>query len=80
LRFSVRWRGARLRVTVHAGQVTYEATGGDMQVQHHGQPVSLTAGRPSTLAIPPRDDPGPAPAAPPGRAPARRAEALQDRT
>ena len=78
LRFSVRWRGARLWVTVQDGETTYEATGADLQVQHHGQPVSLTAGRPSTLVIPPRDDPGPTPAAPPGRAPARRAEALQD--
>jgi alpha,alpha-trehalose phosphorylase len=76
LRFSVRWHGALIRVTVAGPDVTYEVTGGEADVHHHGQPVSLAPGRPVTLAVPPLDDPGPQPASPPGRAPQNRRKVL----
>jgi alpha,alpha-trehalose phosphorylase len=76
LRFSVLWRGARLRVTVTPDTATYEVSEASVELHHHGEPVSVTAGRPVTLAVPALADPGPQPPSPPGRAPARRRDAL----
>ncbi|GAA0800030.1 glycoside hydrolase family 65 protein [Spirilliplanes yamanashiensis] len=75
LRFAIRWRGARLRVTVTPREAAYETDGDRIDLHHHGEAVTVAAGAPVTLAIPPLPDPGPVPQAPPGLAPAsRRAE------
>ncbi len=75
LRFSLIWRGARLRVTVTPQDAAYELDDGSVDLTHHGRPVTVRAGEPVTLALPPLPDPGPTPAAPPGREPrSRRAD------
>ncbi|BCJ68990.1 glycoside hydrolase family 65 protein [Polymorphospora rubra] len=87
LRFSVAWRGLRLRVAVtagtdgtSAGSVTYRVDGGgpdaSVDLCHHGEPLTVSAARPVTRPVPPPAGPGAEPPAPPGRAPTRRRDVL----
>ncbi|MFV3130308.1 beta-phosphoglucomutase [Niveispirillum sp. KHB5.9] len=49
--FGINWRGRRLRIAVDAAGTTYSLLSGpDLTIQHHGKPVTLTAGRDTTLA------------------------------
>jgi alpha,alpha-trehalose phosphorylase len=72
LAFTLLIRGRRLRVEVTHAEATYTLTDGDpLEIMHHGQPVSLSAGTPQarpTPAAPSR----PRPSQPPGREPVRR--------
>jgi alpha,alpha-trehalose phosphorylase len=78
LDFSLLWRGLRLRVSVRATEVTYFLREGDhedgskVELLHHGEPVTVTIGKPVTRPIPEPVQPGPEPEQPPGRAPVRR--------
>jgi alpha,alpha-trehalose phosphorylase len=78
LDFSLLWHGLRLRVSVRQESVTYYLREGDhedgsqLDLVHHGQPLTVRIGSPMTLPIPPAPDPGPEPQQPPGRAPIRR--------
>ncbi|GAA2853757.1 glycosyl hydrolase [Actinoplanes cyaneus] len=53
LRFRLRHRGSRLRVTVTPRQATYEVTGDRVTFAHHGSPVTLADGESATLPIEP---------------------------
>jgi alpha,alpha-trehalose phosphorylase len=66
LEFRIRWRGHRLRVEVLPDRARYEVRSGPAAVEltHHGEPVTLAAGRTATLPIPPRPAAGPQPAPP----------------
>ncbi|MFY1691925.1 glycoside hydrolase family 65 protein [Plantactinospora sp. WMMB782] len=76
LEFSLRWRGRRLRVTVTRDHATYllrdHADGDTLRLHHYGTALDLRPGTPRRLPLPELPDPGPEPAAPPGRAPRRR--------
>jgi alpha,alpha-trehalose phosphorylase len=73
LRFRLVFRGSRLEVNVTKMQVTYTLLEGEpLEVKHHGKPVELAAGSPSTEAIPDAVE-RPRPSQPKGRVPARRA-------
>jgi Glycosyl hydrolase family 65, C-terminal domain len=65
-------QGWRLRVEITRAEARYAlADGGPLEIAHHGQPVSLTAGKPQTrpiLAAPSR----PPPSQPPAREPTHR--------
>jgi len=71
--FTIVARGQPLRVEVAARQATYTLSGDGppADIRHHGRQVTLAPGVPQTLDIPEIPD-RPAPAQPPGRAPARR--------
>jgi alpha,alpha-trehalose phosphorylase len=72
LAFALQIGGRRLRVEVTHNEVRYTLAHGDpLQIVHHRQPVTLSAGKPQTRPIPPLS-PRPRPAQPPGREPARR--------
>ncbi len=72
LSFGLVYLGRRLRVSITAAGATYElAVGEALQVEHHGERVTLRAGQPETRLIP-AITPGPAPSQPPGRVPERR--------
>lgn len=79
LDFSLLWRGLRLRVSVRPDEVTYYLRDGDhedgstLDLLHHGEPITVTIGRPVTRPIPEAVAPGPEPHQPAGRAPVRRA-------
>jgi alpha,alpha-trehalose phosphorylase len=74
LEFSIRWRGLRLRVTVHPTSTTYMLRGGSpedrLEFRHHGELVVVRSGKPEMRSIPPARTLEP-PAQPPGRAPLR---------
>jgi alpha,alpha-trehalose phosphorylase len=74
LRFAISWRGALLRVTVEAGSATYAVSDGGaaIELRHHGEKVTVAAGRPVTLPIPPLRPLTPPPVQPPSRVPAPR--------
>jgi alpha,alpha-trehalose phosphorylase len=73
LTYRLCYRGRRLRVDVQQERAAYTLTHGPaLEITHHQEPATLTAGRPVTLPIPPTPA-RPAPRQPPGRAPARRA-------
>ena len=76
LSFALLIRGRRLRVEVNHAEARYALADGDpLEILHHGQPVSLSAGKPQTrpiLPVPSR----PRPSQPPGREPAHRAIVL----
>ena len=78
LDFSLLWRGLRLRVSVRPDEVTYYLREGDhedgsrLDLLHHGEPLTITIGKPVTRPIPEAPLPGPEPEQPPGRAPVRR--------
>jgi alpha,alpha-trehalose phosphorylase len=72
LAFALVIRGRRLRVEVTHAEATYTLANGDpLQIAHHGQPVTLSAGEPQAHPIPSLAQ-RPRPAQPPGREPARR--------
>jgi alpha,alpha-trehalose phosphorylase len=72
LAFTITRRGQRLRVEVTLEEATYRlADGGSLELTHHGERVTLTAGEPMTLRIPPVPR-LPRPAQPRGREPKRR--------
>jgi alpha,alpha-trehalose phosphorylase len=74
LAFTVVTEGRRLRVeaTRTAAGYTLLDNGPPLQIGHHGQPVTLTAGHTETREIPALPE-RPEPTQPPGREPARRA-------
>ena len=70
--FSVRWRGLRLMVDVHADQVTYSIRDGAssaLVLRHAGEEVEVAAGTPVTRPLGKRVPLLPRPSQPPGRAP-----------
>jgi alpha,alpha-trehalose phosphorylase len=79
LDFSLLWRGLRLRVSVRPEEVTYYLREGDhedgsgLDLMHHGEPVTVTIGKPVTRPVPEAPPAGPEPKQPAGRAPVRRA-------
>jgi alpha,alpha-trehalose phosphorylase len=68
LRFSVRWRDRVIRVTITPEAATYQAEGGQVDIEHHGRRVHLVEGRPKVLKIR-AVAPDPAPPSPPHREP-----------
>ena len=74
LRFCLRWRGSRLRVTVTPASVTYEATGDEVTFHHYGSPVTLADGEEKTIALEPIEN---RPAPPSPRPPERRRDVLE---
>ena len=72
LAFRLSFRGRRLRVEVRDAEVTYELLAGDeLEVVHHGEPVTVTPDQPARRPVPPLS-PRAAPRQPDGRAPLRR--------
>jgi alpha,alpha-trehalose phosphorylase len=73
LRFTVCLRGRILRVEVLPDEASYRLDDGGepLDIEHHGQPVSVTHDGPQSLSIP-HLPVRPRPAQPPGRAPERR--------
>jgi alpha,alpha-trehalose phosphorylase len=72
LAFRMRFRGRCLQVAVTSADATYSLSDGQaLETAHHGEPITVTATSPVTLAIPALI-PRPAPRQPPGRAPATR--------
>jgi trehalose/maltose hydrolase-like predicted phosphorylase len=72
--FSVRWRGARLRVEISHDEVTYAVHDGpDARVllRHAGEDVEVTTAKPQTRKLAPRRALLPRPPQPAGRAPTR---------
>ena len=64
--------GRRLQVDITAAGARYALLAGDeLDIVHHGSPVTLVAGRPETLACPAAPVPTPV-SPPPGREPLRR--------
>ncbi|HEX6196882.1 MAG TPA: glycoside hydrolase family 65 protein [Jiangellaceae bacterium] len=78
LDFSLLWHGMRLRVSVNHEQATYylregeQEDGSQLDLVHHGQPLTVKVGTPVNAPIPPIPDPGPRPEQPPHRAPMNR--------
>jgi alpha,alpha-trehalose phosphorylase len=69
--FAVLWHGCRLRVDISATEATYTLADGEpVELAHHGQAFTLTAGQPVTRPIPPIEA-GQRPTQPFGRAPLR---------
>jgi alpha,alpha-trehalose phosphorylase len=72
LAFTLMIRGSRLRVEITHAQATYTLADGDpFQISHHGQPLTLSAGKPQAMPIPPPPI-RPRPSQPPGREPVHR--------
>jgi alpha,alpha-trehalose phosphorylase len=72
LAFGLSYRGARLLVEVGHESARYTLRGGEpLELHHHGERVTLSAGASATLEIP-RLAARKAPSQPPGRAPTRR--------
>jgi len=72
LSFGLLYRGRRLRVDVDARSARYELLeGDDLELLHHGEPITVTNGAPAEADIPPAPDRVP-PEPPPGRMPPRR--------
>ncbi|HEX5798535.1 MAG TPA: glycosyl hydrolase family 65 protein, partial [Gaiellaceae bacterium] len=71
LRFRLRYRGRRLCIDIGRDGVRYELLEGEqLDVLHHGEPLTIGAGEPQALELP--APPTPAPVQPPrGRAPGR---------
>jgi alpha,alpha-trehalose phosphorylase len=72
LAFSLMLRGQRLRVEVTQASASYLLADGDpLKISHHGTALTLKAGKPQDLSIPPAPMRS-RPSQPPGREPARR--------
>jgi alpha,alpha-trehalose phosphorylase len=70
--FTIMIRGRKLRVEVTQSVARYQLADGEpLDITHHGDHVSLSAGKPEERAIP-EIQPQPRPTQPPGREPARR--------
>jgi alpha,alpha-trehalose phosphorylase len=77
LAFRIRCRGRVLAVEVRPTQATYTLTDGeDLEIEHHGDKVTVTSAEPVTCPIP-RPPPLEEPSQPPGREPKRRRSAPQ---
>jgi alpha,alpha-trehalose phosphorylase len=77
LRFSLRWRGARLRVAITATEVTYTVwDGAGVTLRHAGKEIDVLAGAPVTMPLEPRTAMFPRPPQPPGREPTHRTGGL----
>jgi alpha,alpha-trehalose phosphorylase len=76
LAFRLLFKGRALRVEVTRAEVTYTLLDGDaLELTHHGEAITVSAGRPVLRSIPPPPA-RPRPSQPAGRAPiSRRAEA-----
>ncbi|OBH43418.1 glycoside hydrolase family 65 protein [Mycobacterium mantenii] len=73
LAFTITLHGRCLAVEVTASCATYALrSGGPLHLAHHGQPITVPASKPITLAIPPVSVKVPPPTQPPGRAPSPR--------
>jgi alpha,alpha-trehalose phosphorylase len=72
LAFTITHQGMRLRVETDGQQATYSLTdhGRPMEILHHGEPVTITEGKPVTLRVPPPPT-RPRPMQPKGREPRR---------
>ncbi|HEY2095472.1 MAG TPA: glycosyl hydrolase family 65 protein [Pseudonocardia sp.] len=69
LRFGMTWHGSQLRVDVTAGEASYKLAGGEpLALRHHGQKITVRAGKTLTKPIPPAITPAPV-HQPPGRPP-----------
>jgi alpha,alpha-trehalose phosphorylase len=81
LLFNIAWRGSHLRVEVTPDAALYTCVSGpDISFTHHGESVSVSQGRPVSLAIPPTPE-RPEPTQPHGRRPSRRsAQVVADST
>ena len=52
--FRLRWRGRRLQVEITRGGVKYQLLeGAELELRHHGQPITLTVDSPAIQPIPP---------------------------
>jgi len=72
LAFRLSVRGSLLKVEVIADRATYEILNGSpVELAHYGEVVTVVAGDPIALELPPVRQ-WPAPTQPPGRAPAHR--------
>jgi alpha,alpha-trehalose phosphorylase len=72
LAFNLFIRGRRLRVEFTCTEASYTLADGDpLEILHHGQAVSLSAGEPQSLPVPASLS-RPRPSQPPGREPAHR--------
>ncbi|MBD8011893.1 glycoside hydrolase family 65 protein [Microbacterium sp. Re1] len=70
--FGMLVRGHTLRVDVQRDGATYRLEDGPaIDIRHFGEDVTLEAGEPRRLSIPPLPDPGPRPSQPRGREPRR---------
>jgi alpha,alpha-trehalose phosphorylase len=72
LRFTVRWRGCKIRVSVDADTATYALDDGpssSVDLHHHGKPFTLTAKEPIRMRIEPITPITPRPSQPVGREP-----------
>jgi alpha,alpha-trehalose phosphorylase len=70
LRFGLLYRGRRLRIEVGRDRATYELLDGEpLEVVHHGERVTVEAGRPLECPVPPAPQ-YPLPHSPHGREPA----------
>ena len=70
--FTLFIRGRRLRVEVTHAEARYSLADGDpLEILHHGEPVSLPAGKPQARPIP-AAPPRPRPSQPPKREPVHR--------
>jgi alpha,alpha-trehalose phosphorylase len=73
--FRLRFRGTRLKVDVYKTHAVYTLLdGAPLEIEHHGQKISISSKEPVELAIPPAPE-RPTPDQPRGRAPKRRADA-----
>jgi alpha,alpha-trehalose phosphorylase len=72
LSFGLGFQGRQLRVQLAAEHATYSLTGEDLEITHHGEALTLTAGAPLQRPIPAASPELAEPEQPPGRAPGRR--------
>jgi alpha,alpha-trehalose phosphorylase len=78
LRFGIRIHGCVLHLTVTPAEATYElSSGSPVTVRHYGDEVTLEAGRPATVSIPPAPERKTRPRQPRGREPRPAAEAFR---
>jgi len=74
LSFVVRWRGTKVRVRITADRARYSVEDGSdaaIELLHHGDPFTVSAGDAVELVIPALPDPGERPKQPEGRSPTR---------
>jgi alpha,alpha-trehalose phosphorylase len=76
LAFRLRFRGRLLKVDLNKTHAVYSLLDGiPLEIEHHGEKISISRDEPVQRAIPPAAG-RPTPEQPPGRAPRRRADAL----
>jgi alpha,alpha-trehalose phosphorylase len=82
LSFTVQWRGLRLEVDIEPGRATYglrDKTDSTLAFRHHGEEITVTAGKPVTAPISKRPPLLPRPPQPPGREPLHECESQTSR-